>query len=546
MSDTPSQSRPLSPDLKVLLDRMSDRRFELAYIKNSRSYRLTDRLRRSRASGLVRAIRGVDRGMVTVRALGREGAMGRGRHVWVLRVSHRPGEAGVPWNFIEGTGFALFPTIYGSHGACAQSEGGVLRVPTHADPELVFQGFPWGGLAEVEFGGRREVIDLSRPATTLITIRPALHPMVQSDAPVPADGAPRAPVEPPAHESNTPADEAFLRAVAEHKPAAVAIHCPRWLGISSATATLFDVCYRVPESAADHPGAMTDAQIDRHARVLAESGVGRFVISGGDPAHQRLVLKVRALRPDAVFDVVWHGSYLQFQDDYEWAAFRSWVEAARAGVVRGIATVKAGMEAYIRSLGVPSALLHNLVPGDPLPPPPVPTDALHAGVWISGASFRKSPQVMLAALGMLGNVRLHSAGMDERAREVARFMGLSMGVCHPHPLPQAALLEAIRRTHLTMYVTFSECCPMLPLESMRVGVPCLLGPVSHLFEDDAYLHDRLVVPYPDRAEVIARWARRAADERDSIMDAFSRYIPGYNRRARELAERFIREGPTPG
>jgi hypothetical protein len=537
-----------------VLDRLQDRQFELRYVRNSGSFRLTDRLRRSAVAGLARTMKGGG-GVLRIRATGRKGALGQGSHVWVLRVSHRPDEPGVPWTYVEGQGFSLKPSIHAAHGRCAQTEHGDLNLRTGDDPEVVFQTFPWAGIVEVEFNGRTRVIDLSSERTGTLVVHPARPepesrpaaarpPSVSPDTPTHAAPSPSVPSDTEPAPAEIAARDAFLQMVARDKPDVVAIHCPRWLGISSATGTLFDACYRVPHTPDIAPSELSGAAIDRHARTLAESGVKRFVISGGDPAHRRLVMKVKALRPDAVFDVLWHGSYMQVQDDYEWAAVKAWVEAARAGLIRGIATVKKGMEDYFRALGVPSALLLNYVPGDPLQPPRIEGDGLHAGVWISGVSFRKMPHAMLAALRLIEGARLHSAGMDERAHELASFMGLSMGACHPRPLPYPALLEAIRRTHVTLYVTFSECCPMLPLESMRVGVPCLMGPVSHLLEDDAYLFGRLVVPFPDRADVIARYAVRAAEERQAITDAYARYVPGYNQRARESVRLFIEQGPT--
>ena len=84
---------------------------------------------------------------------------------------------------------------------------------------------------------------------------------------------------------------------------------------------------------------------------------------------------------------------------------------------------------------------------------------------------------------------------------------------------------------------------MLPLESLHQGVPCLTGPSSHLFEDDAWLFSRLVVPFPDRAEVIARYMRRAVDERHEIMQRYRAYVVGYNARARESVRQLVEEGP---
>jgi hypothetical protein len=113
------------------------------------------------------------------------------------------------------------------------------------------------------------------------------------------------------------------------------------------------------------------------------------------------------------------------------------------------------------------------------------------------------------------------------------------------PILQERLYQEIRSTHVSLYVTFSECCPMLPLESLQQGVPCLVGPVSHLFEDDDFLRERLVVPCPDRADMIAAYAQRAVSEREEIIAAWARYAPRYNAAAQERVKRLLADGPLP-
>ena len=128
-----------------------------------------------------------------------------------------------------------------------------------------------------------------------------------------------------------------------------------------------------------------------------------------------------------------------------------------------------------------------------------------------------------------------------RALEYAAYLGIRMGAYSRVPLPPEQLLAAIQRTHVSMYVTFSECCPMLPLESLSVGVPCLTGPTSHLFEDDELLRERLIVPFPDRAEVIAKYAERAAADREAIVARYAQYAVAYNAKARAMADAFLNE-----
>jgi hypothetical protein len=164
------------------------------------------------------------------------------------------------------------------------------------------------------------------------------------------------------------------------------------------------------------------------------------------------------------------------------------------------------------------------------------------GIWTSGTVF-KSVNPMLAALKLMDGVELHAAGIGEHGLALADCLGLRRSFVSVAPVPGEELPAHIRATHLSLYVTFAECSPMLPLESLQLGVPCLVGPSSHLFEHDQYLFDRLVVPFPDRPDVIADYARRAIEEREQIVGAWSRGSGDYSDEARERVRRFM-EGPA--
>jgi hypothetical protein len=300
------------------------------------------------------------------------------------------------------------------------------------------------------------------------------------------------------------------------------------------------VCYKVPATREEDPGQVTDEELEWHARTLVEAGVPQVVISGGDETQHRLMRLIKAKRPATRCDLFFHGSYPQFSEDYVWKIFKMWVDSARSGEIYSIASDKAGFDRFVRSIGVRGFVLLNRGRGEMKACPELPADEKRVGVWLSGSTYRKIPHAMLCALSMIPGARLRGAGFDARSMEVVKFLGLAADDVTQRQLPHAALFEQMRLTHLTMYVTFIECCPMLPLESLHQGVPCLIGPNSHLFEDDAYLFERLVVKFPERAERIADAAERAILERERIVQAYQTWYRGYDARALESLRAFVR------
>jgi hypothetical protein len=319
----------------------------------------------------------------------------------------------------------------------------------------------------------------------------------------------------------------------------VAVCAPLWRGVTAATESLFDHVVHLPRSADGHPDDLSDDELDVASRMLLECEARHVVLSGADIAQFRLAERLKRLDRTIRCDVLWHSTYVQLREDGQWTSFNAIIAAARSGLVTSVGVVKKGMDSLFRSMGCRSDFVMNFVPTVPVEPAPVDGDGIHVGIWPSNVNYTKLPHAMLAALVRLPDVTLHAAGFDERCCELVELLGLRAARLSQDLLPPGDLLDAMRRTHLTLSVTFAESCPMTPLQSFAVGVPCLLGPTSHLFEDDPYLRRTVIVPYPDRADVIATHIARAMAERGKIIAAYREFAPGYNAAAHRSVQQFL-------
>jgi hypothetical protein len=504
------------------LDRLEESKFGLEAVGRSSEFRLGLLARRSGLLSLASWIKHGSKNRLTVE-------VESGGPVVVQSVHSRPHEPALPWLMVEGVGGAgrTCDCNLGAYGKVLHlSAGEGLRTQVSGDPVVVVRRGEIAARLRVCFEGREEVVEVAAGAG-VVTIQPGREPV---QAPVVGGrGVPEA----------TAFQKEFVRRAREKGWKSIAVHTPRWLGVSNSTRTLFEGCYPVPNTPEEWPGDVTDEEIERHAQVLVEAGAEHVIFSGGDEAHYRLMEAVRRRDASVRFDLVFHGNFTQLGDAYIWSLFTMWCGAVKAGKVREFVTLKKGAEEVLRAAGVRSRHLVNYVPGETMAVPEISAPGTHVGVWFSGTIF-KSANPMIAALTMVPGAVLHSAGLGPQGEELAEFLGIERGFTSASTVSREELERRIRATHVSLYVTSAECSPMLPLESLQLGVPCLIGPCCHLFEDNAFLHERLVVPYPDRPEVIARYTQRAVEERGAIIAEWKRYAPMYNERARLLVREFLR------
>jgi hypothetical protein len=118
-------------------------------------------------------------------------------------------------------------------------------------------------------------------------------------------------------------------------------------------------------------------------------------------------------------------------------------------------------------------------------------------------------------------------------------LGIPVSRVWESPLPPDMLYREMRSTAATLYVTISECSPMLPLESLGLGVPCLIGPSSHLFRDHAHLREYLVVSQPLSPGAIAEKLKDVIRQREDVISLYRDYAREEMQFAKRAVDEFV-------
>lgn len=315
-------------------------------------------------------------------------------------------------------------------------------------------------------------------------------------------------------------------------PAPLSVGHPDWRGIRSSAGQLFDQLFFLEDDLDESSGA-------HFARLFAEAGCPAIVIQGFPQTYRFLVSALREAAPSIPVFLIWHGNFLQANQDYAWTSLQMVVELAGEGKLARLGFVKQGMAEVMALRGLPTGFVMNRVRAIPdAPSQPLP-DGPHLGIWNIVESWHKPPYAMLAAASTIPGAVVHLSALTARAEEALSFWQLERGRVQEGPIDQADMPATLAPMHLNLNVTLSECAPMVPLESLSLGVPCLLGPTSHYFEDHEYLRSRLVVPMPDSAWSIGNLIAQALEERTEIIEAYRAYAPGYNQRAADSLAKFL-------
>lgn len=323
-----------------------------------------------------------------------------------------------------------------------------------------------------------------------------------------------------------------------------AIAVPKWRGVFTATHKIFRHVLPCPRDINAAPSEISEQEVGEVVERILRSPIRHWFISGGDIELLQIVKRTRDQDPDKRFYLLFHGAFLALGMTLDRKILMAWIEAARQGEVDGILTVKRGMDRLCQALGVRSAFLPLHYPEMRKPRIVERRDVdggpKNLGVWLSrGDDPRKACPALPYALHGLEGVVFNGSGINWDIATLVRRMGTPIGYVSSDPIPQRQLTEIMGRMDLNIYITASECSPMIPLESLALGVPCLMGPVTYYFDDDDYLRDRLIVPDITDPLMIRSHIRRALSERNEIMDAYGAYEAKHVGETDRILEKFV-------
>jgi len=111
-----------------------------------------------------------------------------------------------------------------------------------------------------------------------------------------------------------------------------------------------------------------------------------------------------------------------------------------------------------------------------------PKEEVRIGIYAAKCDdWRKNLFAQLAAASLIPNAVVDMVPLNPEAMTFADEIGLKLDGLDK-PIPRKELLKRMANNTINLYVTFSECAPMLPVESFEVGVPCISGNNHHYFK----------------------------------------------------------------
>lgn len=321
----------------------------------------------------------------------------------------------------------------------------------------------------------------------------------------------------------------------------VIFHNPRWMGVTSATKELF-------ENLVPLQGTYTSSQVDLVAKKIIESKVNQVIFSAFEFGFDNLARRIKELNKDIKIKLFWHSSNSQINgqlvDSMNWKTNLKVIKLHREGIIDVYGTCKESLVNFYKSQGFKTAFIKNTVRIDEnmrretlATKVSVKNERVKIGLYAAGMDWRKNMFNQIAGASLIDNAILDSVPLNFEGQVFASRIGLEMtGLTKG--VKREELLKRMASNDINLYVTFSECAPMLPIESMEVGTLCLTGDNHHYFMNTE-LEDYLVVSREDDVCCIKEKIEFALENKDKIFELYNKWKIEYDKESKESVEAFL-------
>ena len=313
----------------------------------------------------------------------------------------------------------------------------------------------------------------------------------------------------------------------------IVIHHPDWIGVKNSTKDNFKYTLDLRE-------IHTEKEAKLIAEVINDSKKKMVIFNGLAFGWDNIAKELKKLNKDIVIKILWHGSHALLSEYYDWTVFNIVLELYNSNTVDELGFVKKSMYDFYKMKGYNVSFVMNTVKIDN---PEKYKDKnrkegrLKVGLYSSGDRWVKNSFNQISAISLIENAVMDAIPLGDTTRTMARNFGLEYtGECNH--VSRDEMLKRIANNDINSYVTFTECAPLIPLESLELGVPCITGDNHHYFEGTE-LERYLVVSKEDNIIEIYNKILFAEKNRDKIIEEYKKWKPQYDIKAEESVKHFL-------
>ncbi len=311
----------------------------------------------------------------------------------------------------------------------------------------------------------------------------------------------------------------------------IVFHNKFWIGVTNATLELF-------KNTVDCGELYRKEDIKKIGDAILNSNIDQVIFSSFSIGDEKLVKYIKQKNKKIKIKSYWHGSHSQILDTYGWKRNVEIIKLHKKGLIDVMGSCKESLLNFYLSENFNAKFITNKVETNVIPSKKNSDNKYRIGLYAAKCDdWRKNMFTQMVAVSMIDNAVLDMVPLNDTAKEFANIIGLEL-VGEENPLPREKLIKRMSKNNVNLYVTFSECSPMLPLESFEMNIPCITGNNHHYFKNRK-IEKYIVVKNESNAIEIAEKIRTCIDNKEEILKLYSDFRTENLKQAKKDVNEFI-------
>ncbi len=291
----------------------------------------------------------------------------------------------------------------------------------------------------------------------------------------------------------------------------IAFYNGEWLGVTSSCKELF-------KNTIDCGELLRKKDIKQIANAILNNNIHQVIFNAMSMTDMDIAVNIKKKNPKIKIKSFWHGSHSQVLDHSGWERNVRIIRLHKSGIIDVMATCKKSLLNFYKNEGYRSLFITNKVTSN-IKAEKQNTDGIKIGLYAAKCDdWRKNMYSQMAAVSLIPNAILDMVPLNENAKSFAKVLGMKIDGIEKS-LSRDELLKRMSKNNLNLYVTYSECAPMLPLESFEMNVPCLTGNNHHYFEDTP-LAKYLIVDNEEDPEAIKEKIEECLKNKETVLNEY--------------------------
>lgn len=315
----------------------------------------------------------------------------------------------------------------------------------------------------------------------------------------------------------------------------LAICHPEWIGVKNATK------YTFGNNVLEVREQYTKKEAEMIAQEIVNAGKKLVIFNAFANGWEKIATALKQIKPDIKLKLLIHGSNALLSEPYDWNVYNVMLDLYGKGQIDEIGFVKKSLYEFYKAKGYKSSFLMNdikIQDKEKYIVKDKKNDCLKIGLYASGDRWVKNTYNQLSAISLFKSAKLDCVPINHKIATIARRYDINLTGVN-HNVPKEEIYRRLASNDINVYVTFTECSPLIPLESLELGTICITGDNHHYFTGTE-LEKYLVVNKEDDIMEIYNKINFALQNREKILSLYKEWKIDYTEKSKESIENFLK------